>query len=131
MTSIVSERKTAIGQSSVDYKHVQGILTKPSGFADFFDYTLNPYSGCTFGCNYCYAAFFAKTDELKANWGKWVQVKENALDLLKKYRRKPLLDKNIYMSTVTDPYQPIEKEIGLTRAILEELLNYHEVRLVV
>lgn len=109
----------------------KSILTKSSGFVDAFDYTLNPYSGCVFGCTYCYAAFFARSAELQESWGQWVQVKTTALELLQKKRKKPLIDQAIYMSTVTDPYQPIEKELELTRAILEELLRYHRVRLVV
>jgi DNA repair photolyase len=114
----------------VENIHAKSILTKPSGFVDFFDYTLNPYSGCAFGCSYCYAAFFARSQELQESWGKWVQVKATALELLRKRRKKPMIDKSIYMSTVTDPYQPVEQELGLTRAILEELLRYHRVRLV-
>lgn len=116
---------------SVEYHQAKSILTQPSGFTDTFDFTLNPYSGCTFGCSYCYAAFFARSEDLMQNWGHWVHVKENALELLRKKRKRPLIDKTIYMSTVTDPYQPIERELQLTRGILEELLNFHRVRLVV
>jgi DNA repair photolyase len=108
-----------------------GILTEAKGFMGTYDYTLNPYSGCSFGCNYCYAAFFARSTEEKDNWGKWLKVKENALQLLIKWRKKPLLNKTIYISSVTDPYQPIEKELELTRSILKELLNYHKPRLVI
>jgi len=120
-----------IGRTLVSAVQSKSILSKASGFTDSYDFTLNPYSGCTFGCAYCYAAYFARTDELKANWGQWVQIKENALDLLKKRRKRPLTDKSIYMSTVTDAYQPLEKDLGLTRAILEELLRYHQPRLVI
>src|SRR5579871_6238473 len=98
-----------IGRSEIAFSRAKSILTEPSGFIDAFDYTLNPYSGCTFGCNYCYAANFASTDKLKEDWGKWVKVKENALELLIKWRKKPLDGKTIYMSSVTDPYQPIER----------------------
>src|SRR5258706_13962721 len=86
----VSGKRTRIGQSTVEYKQASSILTKASGFADGFDYTLNPYSGCQFGCTYCYAAFFAKTDDLKDSWGQWIQVKENALELLMRQRKRPL-----------------------------------------
>lgn len=128
---VESARKTSFGRASVEYRPTKGILTKSSGFIDAFDFTLNPYAGCTFGCTYCYAAFFARTDALKEHWGDWVQVKENALALLIKKRRKPIIGATIYMSSVTDPYQPIEKDLELTRAILDELLHYHQARLVV
>jgi DNA repair photolyase len=115
----------------VRYKQSSGILSKATGFINSFDFTLNPYSGCAFGCTYCYAAFFTPTTELQETWGQWVEIKENALELLRKKRKRPLLDKTIYMSSVTDPYQPVERNLDLTRAILQELLDYHHVRLVV
>lgn len=126
-----AQRRTTLGKSRVTYHAAKSILSPATGFIDQFDYTLNPYSGCTLACSYCYAAFFVRDATDQAEWGKWVRVKENALDLLKKRRRKPLTGKAIYMSSVTDPYQPIERELGLTRAILEELATYHQPRLVV
>jgi DNA repair photolyase len=127
----LSERPTHIGPAAVTYAPARSILTASSGFIDAFDYTLNPYSGCTFGCSYCYAAAFVRDQERRASWGQWVQVKENALELLRKRRAKPLTGATIYLSSVTDPYQPIERRLELTRGILEELATYHQVRLVV
>ncbi len=124
-------RRTQLGHSSIHYKNAASILSPATGFMDSYDFTLNPYSGCSFGCTYCYAAFFARDNALREQWGYWVNVKENALVLLKALRKKPLLDKSIYMSSVTDPYQPIEKELQLTRSLLQELADYHQVRLVV
>jgi DNA repair photolyase len=115
----------------IKHKQAHGILSKATGFIRSFDYTLNPYSGCTFGCSYCYAAFFAPTPEEQADWGNWVTVKENALILLQKKRKRPLIDKTIYVSSVTDPYQPIERKLELTRAILQELADYHSVYVVI
>lgn len=113
------------------YKNASSIMTPGKGFMNEYDYTLNPYSGCAFGCTYCYAAFFAKSEALQKNWGHWLQVKENALELLQKFRKKDLADKSIYMSSVTDPYQPIERELNLTRSLLEELASHHHPRLVI
>ncbi len=126
-----SNKKTKIGQTDIQYIKSASILTEAKGFMNAYAYTLNPYTGCSFGCNYCYAAFFARSSNDKDNWGKWLKVKENALALLQKKRKKPLIDKTIYLSSVTDPYQPIEKELELTRSILKELLDFHKVRLVV
>lgn len=124
-------RKNKIGQADIQYVQSASILTEAKGFMEAYDYTLNPYSGCSFGCNYCYAAFFARSSDERENWGNWLKVKENALQLLMKWRKKPLIDKTIYISSVTDPYQPIEKQLELTRSILKELLNYHKPRLVI
>src|SRR5205085_5743382 len=105
------------GQAKVSMRDSAQILTPASGFMQEYDYTLNPYSGCQFGCAYCYATFFVDSDEKRENWGYWVEVKRNAVELLNKRRR--LAGKRIYMSSVTDPYQPIESKIELTRGIVE------------
>jgi DNA repair photolyase len=124
-------KKTELGKTKITYTQPNSILSKASGFMDAYDFTLNPYSGCSFGCTYCYAAFFSRDSEKMDNWGYWVEVKENALALLRKKRKKPMEDVTIYMSSVTDPYQPIEKEVLLTREILQELIDYHKIRLVI
>ena len=111
-----------IGQAAVTYAPTAQLLTRPSGFMDAYDFTLNPYSGCSFGCSYCYAAFFSRDTAKRDTWGKWVNVKENVEALLKK-RRRSLDDKRIYMSSVTDPYQPIERELELTRRLLQVMVE--------
>ena len=117
------------GSASIDYAPARDILTRATGFIDSYDYTLNPYSGCSFACSYCYAAFFSR-DHSPDDWGKWVTVKENAVQLLRR-RRAKLHGKLIYMSSVTDPYQPIERKLGLTRALLEVMAEASPPRLVV
>lgn len=125
------DRFDRLGKSTVSYKATRSILTKASGFMSGYDFTLNPYSGCTFGCTYCYAAFFARDKNKQDHWGEWVTVKENALALMAKKKPGTLDNKTIYMSSVTDPYQPVEKKLGLTRSLLEHLVRYHQPRLVV
>lgn len=128
-SNLASRRPARFGLTVIDYKDVSGILTKPKGFMAGYDFTINPYSGCAFGCAYCYAASFAPDEQSADSWGRWVTVKENALDLLKRSRRD-LRGKSIYVSSVTDPYQPVEKQLELTRAILKELVR-HQPRLVI
>lgn len=130
-SDIPNDKRTSLGGTEIAYKNVTSILTEAKGFMGGYDYTLNPYSGCSFGCTYCYAAFFARTDDQRVNWGNWVSVKENALQLLIKFRKKGLRGKTIYMSSVTDPYQPIERDLQLTRSLLKELIDFHQPRLVI
>ena len=98
---------------------------------DAYDYTLNPYAGCSFGCTYCYAAFFSTTKEDRDNWGRWLKVKENAAELMSRRRAGALDGKLIYMSSTTDPYQPVERELKLTRHIIEILAELHKPKLVI
>lgn len=123
-----------VDTATVTYAPTSQVLNKPTGFMDAYDYTLNPYSGCRFGCTYCYAAFFSRDADKRDKWGKWVSVKENAVALLEKQLRKRpnLLDgKLIYMSSVTDPYQPVERDLKLTHRLLEVMAERHTPKLVV
>ena len=126
---VARPRPTSLGLTVIDYKDAAGILTKPKGFMEGYDFTINPYSGCAFGCAYCYAAAFAPDERSSQEWGTWVRVKQNAIDLLRRGKRD-LRGKSIYISSVTDPYQPIEKTLELTRSIIAELVK-HQPRLVI
>lgn len=127
-------RVPTVGQATATYAPARDILMKATGFMEAYDFTLNPYSGCSFGCTYCYAAFFSRSTEERDTWGRWVKVKENAIELLAKEETRPsrrLEGKTIYMSTVTDPYQPIERELELTRGLLGIMAEGHTPKLVV
>src|SRR5262249_38095740 len=67
-------------------------------------------------------------DVKKAEWGWWVEVKQNALDALLRQSRK-ITGSTVFLGSATDPYQPIELRVGLTRAILEALLFAFPARL--
>ena len=124
-------RPNSIGETSVGYNLTREILTRASGFLSDYDFTLNPYSGCSFGCTYCYAAFFSRTKEHRDGWGYWVGVKENAVDLMAKRKPHSLDGKLIYLSSVTDPYQPVDRELKVTRGILDIMAERHAPKLVV
>ena len=129
--SPVATQPSSIGRVTVTYEKTREILTRATGFMDAYDFTLNPYSGCSFGCTYCYAAFFSRTRTARDTWGQWLRVKENAIELLARRQRGDLDGKLIYMSSVTDPYQPIERQLNLTRQLLEVLAERHKPKLVV
>jgi DNA repair photolyase len=85
-----------------------------------FDWTCNPYVGCSFGCTYCYAMFLPQNRRPKEDWGKWFQGKTNALALAGKEASR-VGGQAVYMSSVTDPYLPAERSLRLSRGILEVL----------
>jgi DNA repair photolyase len=102
---------------------VKSVLTAQNRAGSLpFDFAINPYRGCLFGCSYCYASKFVYEDAAKqADWGHWVEVKANAVDALQRESAK-LYDKSVFMASATDPYQPIERKLELTRGLLEALL---------
>lgn len=111
---------------------VKSVLTKSK--IPGVDYVINPFLGCQHGCVWCYARFMCRfTGHDQDPWGSFVDVKINAPQVLAKelprvygsfdtlvYRSKP----NVFLSSVTDPYQPLEKKYGITRKILKLLLLY-------
>jgi DNA repair photolyase len=94
-----------------------------------FDWTCNPYLGCSFGCKYCYAMFLPQNRRPKEDWGRWFQAKVNAVELARRQAPK-VAGQALYLSSVTDPYLPAERSLGLTRGILEVLVA-HQPRLLV
>lgn len=94
-----------------------------------FDWTCNPYVGCTFGCTYCYAMFLPQNRRPKEDWGRWFSAKANAIELAKRQVCK-IAGQSVYMSSVTDPYLPVERNLQLTRGILKAMAP-HQPRLLV
>jgi len=85
------------------------------------EYSLNPYRGCQHSCAYCYVPNVLRIK--RVDWGNFVEVKTNITNVLANELRnkKPGV---VGISTVTDPYQPIEKKYKQTRFCLEQLLRY-------
>lgn len=103
----------------MDLIDARSIFSPATGFIlrGGFDFSCNPYVGCTFGCTYCYAMFLPQNRRPLADWGKWFSAKQNAVELAKKYAGK-IARKSLYVSSVTDPYMPVERSLRLTRGIL-------------
>jgi DNA repair photolyase len=98
--------------------HSRSILTRTNIKA--IDYCLNPYVGCQHACRYCYATFMKKFSGHDDAWGSFVDVKVNAADLLRRELRRGRSG-HVVMSSVTDPYQPVEAIHKITRACMELL----------
>ncbi|HEX5111041.1 MAG TPA: radical SAM protein [Vicinamibacterales bacterium] len=89
-----------------------------------FEWTLNPYRGCTHGCHYCYARRYHSQFELGADdeFASVIFVKTNFVSVLERELRKPSWQgAYVAMGTATDCYQPIEGSYKLTRRSLETL----------
>ena len=87
-----------------------------------FNWTLNPYRGCTHGCHYCYARRYHKQFELGADdeFASVIFVKTNVVHVLRRELQRPGWDNDLVaLGTATDCYQPIEGFYKLTRGVLE------------
>src|SRR5258707_1212938 len=111
---------------------VKSILNRCDSQRVPFEWTINPYRGCEFACKYCYARYTHEYMELDGSeFEKKIYLKKDAAPLLaydisRKYsyaseRSGGERPDHIAIGTATDPYQPAEREHGVTRACLEEL----------
>lgn len=104
--------------------HSSTIISRNSSPDLPFEASLNPYRGCEHGCAYCYArptheylGFSAGVD-----FESRIMVKENAPALLRAELLRPSYKPvTLSLSGVTDPYQPVEKKLCITRGCLEVL----------
>lgn len=86
-----------------------------------FQWTINPYRGCEFGCVYCYARYTHEFLELRdpLDFERRIFVKERAAEALaRNFAHTAVGAGQIALGTATDPYQPAERRFGLTRAML-------------
>ena len=89
-----------------------------------FNWTLNPYRGCTHACHYCFARRYQTQFELGPDdhFSSFIFVKVNLVDVLKRELDKPGWQREqVAVGTATDPYQPIEGQYQLTRRSLQAL----------
>src|SRR5262249_56937873 len=89
-----------------------------------FNWTLNPYRGCTHACHYCFARRYHVQFEMDSDdqFSTVILVKHNIVDVLKRELDKPSWTReNVAFGTATDPYQPIEGHYKLSRRAIEAL----------
>ena len=129
----------------VEPEEAKSILRHQKDARYGWGFSLNPYRGCSHGCRYCYVRGYpaplaghqssndpldekafaggksAKPLHEPQEWGRWVTPKLNAPELLWAQRHK-LHNESVFMSSATDPYQPVERDFRLTRKCLQVLL---------
>jgi DNA repair photolyase len=103
----------------IEFREAKSIITKSN--IPSVDYVINPYTGCQHGCIYCYAEFMIRFTGHKGDkWGQFLDIKTFNFDKIKPEKYN---DKVILLSSVTDPYIPLEKKYQNTRKILEKLVE--------
>ena len=105
---------------------VRSLLNRCTGARMPFTWTINPYRGCEFACRYCYARYTHEFMEMRdgIDFEQKIYAKQHASDLLRQELRKVKPGEDIALGTATDPYQPIEKKLEITRSILEEIARH-------
>src|SRR5712692_484780 len=105
---------------------VRSLLNRCTGVRMPFTWTINPYRGCEFACQYCYARYTHEFMEMRdgVDFEQKIYVKQHAANLLRKELRRVKPGEQIAIGTATDPYQPAERRFEVTRAILEELARH-------
>jgi DNA repair photolyase len=105
---------------------IRSLLNRCTAARMPFTWTINPYRGCEFACKYCYARYTHEFMELRdgVDFERKIYVKQHAAELLRQELRHVKPGEEIAIGTATDPYQPIERRLEVTRAILEELSRH-------
>jgi DNA repair photolyase len=122
-----SEDETPALRTEVLKDSSRTIITRNKSPDISFEQSINPYKGCEHGCIYCFArpthAWLGLSPG--ADFESRIFAKPNAAELLAKELSAPgYVPKVIAMGTNTDPYQPVERDMRVTRSILEVLLKF-------
>lgn len=110
---------------AVSYQHLptRAWITRCTTDRMPFDWMINPYRGCEFGCKYCYARYTHEFMELRhpEDFETRIFAKQFSRAAFRSELARIPLKEHIAIGTATDPYQPAERRFGLTHGILEVL----------
>lgn len=117
---LTETKKEAAEVPKLHEKRPKTMLTPTGGFLSGYTHTLNPYSGCAFSCAYCYVRRMPVALFRGEPWGEWVDAKRFDPEAFRRElaRAKRKGPTSIFLSSATDPYQPAEHRLGLTRELL-------------
>jgi len=95
-----------------------------------FTHAINPYRGCEFACRYCYARYTHGFLELTPeDFERKIYFKQNGAWLLEQELERLKAGTEISIGTATDPYQPLERKLAITRSLLEVFARHSGFRL--
>jgi DNA repair photolyase len=120
---LASESELIEQKRRVEYRDLdtRRFIGPCSGEGKPFEWTVNPYRGCEFGCKYCYARYAHEFMELRETeqFERVIFAKTFNLDAFRRELKRIPHGETIAIGTATDPYQPAERRYGITRRILE------------
>lgn len=139
--SLVGIAKLAAGSElleskrRVEYRELEtrSFIGRCSNPKMLFQWTINPYRGCEYGCKYCYARYTHEFMELRDGEDFETRIFAKRFDRARFARELRALPDGaaIGLGTATDPYQPAERRYGITRAMLEEFAKWRGLRLLI
>ena len=122
LARLASEGVVLAAKRRVEYRELptRRFIGRASGRKMPFDWTINPYRGCEFGCKYCYARFTHEFLELRETeqFETEIYAKQFNEALFRKELAQTPVREGICLGTATDPYQPAERRFEVTRRIL-------------
>ena len=131
--TLQDDAQVAAGQlpvaTQVTFEQIKSAITRNDSPDIYFDYGLNPYRGCEHGCVYCYArpshSYLGLSPGL--DFETKIIAKRNLAEVLaRELIAKSYVPQLIALGTVTDGYQPVERELKLTRSALEVMALCHQ-----
>lgn len=113
-------------QIVVEAIEAKTILTRNPNPALGHYWSINPYRGCQFGCTYCFARYTATFIEVNdpMEFERRIFYKQNAPELVRHLRDRDFHGRPVALGTATDPWQPVEGKLQITRGILDGLQRY-------
>jgi DNA repair photolyase len=121
-TAALTEADRRADQATYQEVTCRSALNRVKGMP--FEWTLNPYRGCTHGCHYCFARRYHAQFEMDSGdeFASVILVKQNIVGVLARELDRPSWRRDyVAFGTATDPYQPIEGHYRLSRAMIEAL----------
>lgn len=120
---MAQEARKLEAKARVEYREIpaRSLLNRCAGGRMPFEWTINPYRGCEFGCKYCYARYTHEFMELRdpEDFERRIFAKAFCAAGFERELRQVKQGQWIAIGTATDPYQPAERRYSLTRRVLE------------